>query len=233
MSLVSPYLYFWSNMDDYTGKKVLVSSDAHIGHRNIIKYCGRPTNSDKIIIEAYRNLFFHDVFLCLGDFGFYGDNGKIQEAFDAIPCTEKILIVGNHDDRNKIVLRLPWTKKIVKKQQPYWFTYNGLIFTAQHRPYREYPRKTHAGRWLLQKITDLFLDIKERKNLGSFLNYQSIPKGAQISLHGHTHEIGQRYDWVDGALLVNCCVEQWDYRPTSLQELEQEYHMRKAYMERK
>jgi calcineurin-like phosphoesterase family protein len=79
----------------------------------------------------------------------------------------------------------------------------------------------------------LFLDLKSRRRLGSFLNYQDVPKGIHVCLHGHTHEIGQRYDWINNTLIVNCCVEQWDYRPTSLRELEQEYYLRKDYYERK
>jgi calcineurin-like phosphoesterase family protein len=79
----------------------------------------------------------------------------------------------------------------------------------------------------------MFLDIKERGRLGSFLHYQQVPEDAHIALHGHSHEIGQRYDWSDGTLLVNVCVEQFDYHPVSLVELEQEYYARKVYMETK
>jgi len=210
-----------------------ITSDWHVGHRNIIRYCGRPTNCDELILKSLSIMKEEDVLIHLGDFGFYGTDGKIENAFSTIPCKEKILIVGNHDEKNRKVLKLPWSKIVKRKEQPYYFTYKELVITAQHRPYREYPRKVHAGRWLLQKITDMFLDIKERGRLGSFLHYQQVPEDAHIALHGHSHEIGQRYDWSDGTLLVNVCVEQFDYHPVSLVELEQEYYARKVYMETK
>jgi len=229
-------------MEDFTGKNVLVVSDIHYSHRNIIKHCGRPCDCDKRMVRAFQDVRLApmaspvDAILNLGDFSF----GNKEECVDGYKLLftqngypDPILIVGNHDQKYKRVLKLPWSKIIHPQHQPYKFVYDGLVFAAQHRNYQEFPRKVKPGRWLLQKITDLFLDIHDRKRLGSFLNYQDIPKNVQVCLHGHIHEVGQRYDWIDNTLIVNCCVEQWDYRPTSLEELAQEYRARKDYYERK
>src|SRR3989304_774277 len=112
-------------MDDYTHQSVLVMSDLHIKHHNIIRYCGRPTNCDEVMLDKLKVVDRDAIFLCLGDFGFYGAQGKMEEAFFTIPCKEKILIVGNHDEKNKRVLKLPWSKIVRKKEQPYYFTYKG------------------------------------------------------------------------------------------------------------
>jgi calcineurin-like phosphoesterase family protein len=49
-----------------------------------------------------------------------------------------------------------------------------------------------------------------------------------IFLHGHTHEKGTRYSQVGPTFIVNCCVEQTAYRPLSLDEIMEEYRLRKS-----
>jgi len=221
-------------MDDYSDKRVLLISDTHANHRNIIRYCGRPCDADRKILDSFQQPPA-DVVIHLGDFAF-GSREQITHAYDEMFLKNEhfntILIVGNHDEKYKRVLKLPWGKIVYPKEQPYVFSCNGLIYAAQHRPFREFPRKAKVGRWLVQKITDLFLDLHDRKRLGSFLNYQDVPSGINVCLHGHVHELGQRYDWVNNTLLVNVCVEQFDYKPVSLTELELEYYARKDYYER-
>lgn len=225
-------------MEDLSGKYVLVVSDTHIGHRNIIRYCGRPVDADERMFAAFQQAPSADCVLHLGDFGMFRNREQAETAFQRLfdRHHNPILIEGNHDRKHRRVLQLPWSTIIhnipSKRQQPFYFTYNGLVFVAQHRPFQEFPRKTAPGRWLLQKVTDFLLDLEDRKlkkRLGHFLNYQDIPKGVQVCLHGHIHELGQRYGWVNDTLIVNCCVEHWSYQPTSLAEIEAEYYARKNY----
>ncbi len=98
------------------------TSDTHINHANIIKYCKRPFLSDgeidalrsgldfkvsKSTIEKHDNTILdnidkvvrpNDTLYILGDFAF-GPYEKIKEIRNQIRCKNVILIWGNHDDR--------------------------------------------------------------------------------------------------------------------------------------
>lgn len=89
--------------------KTFFSSDTHLNHRNIIKYCNRPFSSveemDSIIIENINKIVnVNDTLYHLGDFCF-GDKKNYYEIAksyrDRIKCKNLILIWGNHD--NKII----------------------------------------------------------------------------------------------------------------------------------
>ena len=75
---------------------IWLTSDLHLGHANIIKYCNRPFPDvhfmNKFLIDNWNELICsEDTVYCLGDFSFMADkyikylNGHI------------ILIKGNHD----------------------------------------------------------------------------------------------------------------------------------------
>ena len=79
------------------GKNVLITSDTHFGHDNIVKYCNRPyknaSHMDEMMIADWNNAVSKDNWVIhLGDFSFNSDryvqrlNGKI------------ILVKGNHDN---------------------------------------------------------------------------------------------------------------------------------------
>lgn len=91
---------------------IYFSSDWHLGHSNIIKFCNRPFASvsemDKAIIDNYHSIVKEDDdFYFLGDFSWYRD-GRSVAYWNSLPG-RKHFITGNHDDfleRNVIMTPL-------------------------------------------------------------------------------------------------------------------------------
>jgi len=111
-----------------------IISDTHFRHGNIIRYCGRPVRFERKIINNCAFLFKSTkTVVHLGDFGFFNNRKKALWYFDKIfpKDSQKILVIGNHDKRNKSVMRLPWDMKCDTLR----FEYNGLKFLCKHRPF--------------------------------------------------------------------------------------------------
>ena len=91
------------------------TSDYHLGHANIIKYCGRPfkdvEHMNKTIITNHNNRVKHDdIVFFLGDFCFRNSKGG-KEGEGNIDKAEHYLkqlngrfvfIRGNHDNNNSL-----------------------------------------------------------------------------------------------------------------------------------
>jgi calcineurin-like phosphoesterase family protein len=93
---------------DYTGmwhgRNVWIWSDIHFGHKNIIKYSGRPfPNVDlmnKCLIGNYLSVVEEtDIVFWLGDITF-GNVDGINQILNELPG-HKIHIIGNHDMNSK------------------------------------------------------------------------------------------------------------------------------------
>jgi len=227
-------------VEDYTGNRILIVSDTHICHHNIVKYCGRPTNCDGMIIRNFQRVPVPDVIIHVGDFGFFNKTADAERAYHNMiekpGHPDPILIRGNHD--KKYVVRLPWSEVVETVDQPFQFEYKGLVVAVQHRSFHDTPRRSTPGRWLRQRIADLLLRKKERKAKKHlhgyfFLSEQDPPRNVDICIHGHVHELGHRYDWIDDSLVVNSCVEHWDYKSFTMDTVVKEYHARKAYNNRR
>ena len=186
-----------------------IISDTHFRHGNIIRYCGRPVRFERKIINNCAFLFKSTkTVVHLGDFGFFNNRKKALWYFDKIfpKDSQKILVIGNHDKRNKSVMRLPWDMKCDTLR----FEYNGLKFLCKHRPFG-------YKRWWQW-----------------FFKYD-IPDDVDIAIHGHIHEKGMRYSWKKdtNTLIVNACVEHWNYMPLFSKSLAEEYYERKSYYQRR
>ena len=79
------------------------TSDSHFNHSNIIKFCKRPFKDtkemDEILIKNWNNVVGpDDTIFHLGDFAFGGSEvwSNVLKQLNG----HKILIVGNHDDKN-------------------------------------------------------------------------------------------------------------------------------------
>lgn len=80
---------------------IFFSSDQHLGHENIIKYCNRPFKSvkemDEVIIENHNKIVkSSDTVYWLGDFGFHKNPIEISDLVNRFNG-RKIFILGNHD----------------------------------------------------------------------------------------------------------------------------------------
>ena len=90
-------------------------SDTHFNHEGIITFCKRPfagvDEMNEAMIEAWNSTVGKsDTIYMVGDFAF-------KPLLKGIPLStlfqrlkgKKHLVVGNHDEKNKENLRLPWT----------------------------------------------------------------------------------------------------------------------------
>ena len=92
-------------LDIETDRQVWLTSDTHFGHANIIKYCQRPFSSveemDETMIARWNAVVgAEDVVLHLGDFAYKTRHG-VEEILGRL-SGRVYLVMGNHDDRNKI-----------------------------------------------------------------------------------------------------------------------------------
>lgn len=81
--------------------ELFVTSDHHIHHANIIKYCNRPfvdvDEMHKFMIEEWNSVVTpDDIVIHLGDYTCGGTKEEIKAITDQLNGT-KILILGNHD----------------------------------------------------------------------------------------------------------------------------------------
>lgn len=87
-------------------KEIFISSDYHLGHKNVIKYDNRPFDSidemDEAIIKNHNNVVGpNDDFYFLGDFCF--NRAKTENYLQRLNGN-KFFICGNHDKRDTIKL---------------------------------------------------------------------------------------------------------------------------------
>lgn len=194
--------------------KTWLISDTHFGHHNIIKYCGRPINNNAIMwSNLFRSVGPEDTLIHGGDVCFATQKTAsiAKEVFDWIPGKRKILIIGNHD--RKVVRKQNWDEV----HETYQFVYSGLKFHIQHFSFKT---AENIGPGLVRFF---------RFFASNWCNQGLELPCADICIHGHIHNLGQRYIWVEETkqLVVNMCVEQWDYRPVCIDELVEEYNARK------
>lgn len=90
---------------------LLFWSDTHFNHEGIIRYCARPFSSveemnESMIARWNAAVSPRDTIYLLGDFGFKGSQ-TLEGIFRRLNG-HKHLVIGNHDERNPEVGRLPW-----------------------------------------------------------------------------------------------------------------------------
>lgn len=130
------------------GNDTFATSDTHLGHRNIIKYCNRPFTSveemDEVLIEKWnKKVSTSSTIIHAGDVGWYRDKPhKFRETLGRLNG-KKYLIPGNHDD-NLLLLSeyftiLPLVHEVVWNKQK-------IVFC--HYPMRSWHHNMN-GNWHL------------------------------------------------------------------------------------
>lgn len=89
---------------------IYISSDLHLGHRNIIRYSNRPFKSvqemdDALISNFNSKVNQNDTVYIVGDFAFGDGLKKVGRYFERLNG-KKHLVIGNHD--NNKTINLPW-----------------------------------------------------------------------------------------------------------------------------
>ena len=177
------------------------TSDLHLGHANIIRYCDRPwpdvAAMNAGLVERWNDAVADDdTVWVLGDLAM----GPIDASLALVASLHgrKLLLAGNHDrcwaghgDRS-----LPWVDRYLAAgfaeihQGEIGLTVGGHDVIACHFPYRG---DSHDD---------------ER-----FVGDRPVDCGDWL-LHGHVHE-----RWRQDGRMLNVGVDVWDYRPVSEERL--------------
>lgn len=94
---------------------VFITADTHFNHENILKFTDRPWSTleemnEGLIDRWNAKVGPRDDIWHLGDFAFIHPDGiPIDELFARLNG-RKHLVVGNHDEKNSRVMKLPWVK---------------------------------------------------------------------------------------------------------------------------
>src|SRR5690348_13012574 len=127
-------------------------SDTHFGHKNIIKYCSRPQNCDRLMIDNWKRLVDpNDTVLHLGDLVMTGQNGwKYNAEIFNLPG-HKYLLKGNHDRGTNTYYKRQFNFEVVGKSLDgnYWlsFEHNNRRVILSHFPWsrgREWHVNVHG-----------------------------------------------------------------------------------------
>lgn len=87
---------------------IYLTTDTHFNHKNIIKYCDRPIDYEKQIVDGFKTLSQEDTLIHLGDICI-GNDLQVHEEIIVPIKAKKILVKGNHDPKsNEWYLRNGW-----------------------------------------------------------------------------------------------------------------------------
>lgn len=91
-----------------TTTRYWLTTDTHLGHKQMIEYCGRPEGFEQIILDNLKKVLLpSDVLIHLGDVCI-GSDEKWNKELLSLPG-KKWLIKGNHDNKsNSWYLRQGW-----------------------------------------------------------------------------------------------------------------------------
>lgn len=126
---------------------IFVWSDLHFNHAGIIRYCNRPfadvrEMNESIIARWNMAIGPTDTIWVLGDFGFHGKD-DLATIFTCLNG-HKNLVIGNHDEKNAEVLKLPWERQ----ERLYTLKTEGMRFELCHYPIEAW-KGSHKGSIML------------------------------------------------------------------------------------
>lgn len=177
--------------------RIWFSSDYHLDHSNVIRYCDRPFDNveemNAEIVKRHNEVVDKDdIVFMVGDIAF---NDKIL--YELVPKMNgyRILVSGNHDQTFQ---RRSKAAKFVHKYVEdgifmhvtnglSWKLFNGTTVLIDHFPYYG----DHENR------EERYPELRPRDE-GGWL------------LHGHVHEL-----WKQKDRMINVGVDQWDFYPVS------------------
>lgn len=145
-------------------------TDTHLGHDNMVRLCGRPSNFSERIVEAWRmRVRDDDTIIHMGDVRFGKGSKQWDWVVGGLPGF-KVLIKGNHDKRDNefyytvgwglvtvgVLLPTKWGRVWVShapavQGDPPWWDVN--LHGHMHNNRAELPELTH-GRRVLMALED-------------------------------------------------------------------------------
>jgi len=193
------------------------TSDLHVFHKNIIKYCNRPfkdiPDMHYVLIDNWNRVVQpKDRVLILGDFGFCGvASGKaILDKLNGY----KILVLGNHDKNAGVAKRMGFDE-----------VHQGVVMVSLFSQVYDDIKTVYACHFpkhptLWTKIKHWFRSRKVRnKFFQRDKHWYRFPKISEKAwlVCGHSHEKGPRVNYK--RKMVNVGVDQWAFKPVSVEEL--------------
>lgn len=172
--------------------RLMISSDLHLGHKNIIKYREQFSTAEEHHETIFENLATtinkRDTLFLLGDIAFTLEwHQRIAE----INCRHKVLLLGNHDtDRSvKIHQFAGFYDKVhgLLSHRNYWFS---------HCPMHPQELRNRLG------------------NIHGHLHGNNVWIDGEAPKEDGFSELDTRY--------FNACVEHTDWKPISFKELTQQ-----------
>ena len=84
-------------------QKVWFTSDLHLGHRNVIRFCDRPFKDEKemgekLIENWNKTVGENDIVFVLGDTFWFNNSHSIKRVLSRLKGKTIYMIPGNHDD---------------------------------------------------------------------------------------------------------------------------------------
>lgn len=183
------------------------TGDQHFGHANIIRYCQRPfldvAEMDATIITRFRaKVRPGDTVINVGDFAFVGSGGKakaaerVRKLADQMPCKQRSIVPGNHDDARVFELSGAF-KDIFVSGKP-WPSLTMFVY------------EDHATRWCL-RVQHEPVPWPFRKQTA---------RRCDLVIHGHSHSRGGGVNLLAPTLVsIDVGVDAWNFFPVSADDL--------------
>lgn len=193
---------------------IFLTSDLHIFHANVIKYCNRPYDTveqmNEMLVKHWNDTVSpDDIVYCLGDFSMAA---RPVETFTRRLNGTKYLIPGNHDfchsyhkksrtpeNRAKWIKQYEdWGWNILEEQTT--LAIPGLAtFNLCHMPYSIPNEGLYEGQ-------DKYIQWRPKDD-------------GRILLCGHVHEKWKTKVSSKGTLMINVGVDVNQYKPISIEEI--------------
>jgi calcineurin-like phosphoesterase family protein len=179
---------------------IYFTSDWHIGHKQVIEFCGRPfTDLDHMhssLITNYNKLVKpEDTCIFVGDTTFSNttDTKKIVQKLNGT----KIAVIGNHDPKQGTLLNMGFQLAVNQLSM----CIRGHKVLVSH-----YPFKPSLLKYWSNKFKGLDIRYQDRRHKDD---------GKTFLIHGHTHSAKK----LDGRAL-HVGVDAWNYTPVSMKLIE-------------
>lgn len=171
------------------------TSDLHLGHANIVTYCGRPFADVEAMNTAILNRWRatvspDDEVWVLGDVALGKDWQAHVRSLSALPG-RKVLVPGNHD--------FCWKNALSGKAQVYREVFAEIL---------QQPTRTTVGTHEVLVAHMPYL-VPTRTAPDKLAKYRPVDEGLPL-LCGHIHE-----KWQTNERQINVGVDVWDFRPVS------------------
>jgi len=183
-----------------TQRDIWFIADTHFYHKNVMKYEDRPFENvyemNKTMIENWNRVVKPgDIIYHLGDFAMCGKSWE-KNLLDQLNGV-KFLIKGNHDGSATRMRDIGFTEVYDRLE----LTIAGQKVLLCHYPYL---------------VTENLEFLKNRGEKYKNMFIASRPKNEGLWLiHGHNHST-----WKIQENMINVSVENWDYTPVHISEIE-------------